>query len=208
MVKGVPKRRTLFVEGGAKGRADLNAEARKGFKQLMERACPGRMMPRVEVCGDRRMAFEAFERALQDANPGDLVLLLVDSEAPVNDASPWDHVRERDGDGWRRPAGATDDQLHLMVECMETWLTADRDTLARFYGKLFEVAALPSPGRALERVPKLEIYRCLERATMGTPAGRYGKGSHSFKLLGMLDPDQLRPLPWARRFLEELDRVL
>lgn len=59
MVKGVPKRRTLFVEGGAKGRADLNAEARKGFKQLMERACPDRMMPRVEVCGDRRMAFEA-----------------------------------------------------------------------------------------------------------------------------------------------------
>lgn len=198
----------LFVEGGAEGHADLNVEARKGFTQLLERAGFTGRKPRVVPCGSRRMAYEAFAQALQEASPDDVVLLLVDSEGPVSHTSPWDHVRHREGDGWTRPQGATDDQLQLMVQDMETWLTADRGALARFYGKEFKIEALPAPSRPLEGVARLEIDRCLKAATKDTPAGPYAKGDHSFKLLGLVDPAHLRRLPWADRFFDALDRML
>ena len=49
--------------------------------------------------------------------------------APVISALPWDHVTQRTGEGGVRPEGATDAHLHLMVQCMETWLVARRPVL-------------------------------------------------------------------------------
>ena len=31
--------------------------------------------------------------------------------------------------------GATDEQAHLMVQCMEAWFLADRETLAAVFGR-------------------------------------------------------------------------
>ena len=67
----------------------------------------------------------------------------MDSEGPVaQGAGPWAHLRARDG--WIRPADATDENAHLMVQCMETWFLADRDNLADYFGHGFNPNALPA----------------------------------------------------------------
>ena len=45
-------------------------------------------------------------------------MLLVDAERPVASSGPWGHLNAPP-DSWVRPAGATDDQCHLMVQVME-----------------------------------------------------------------------------------------
>lgn len=129
--------------------------------------------------------------------------MLVDSEGPVAGTSPWDHVRQRTGDGWERPANASDDDLHFMIECMEAWLIADRVALEQHFQALNQ-RALPGWSE-LERVPKTDLYAALDRAT---PRGnKYDKGPHSFKVLEKVRPAVLRTAcPSADRFFTELDR--
>lgn len=199
----------IFVEGG--GDSDsLKTECRRAFGRLLERAGFKGRMPRFVACGGRRNAFEQFCTALEDGGRNEAAFLLVDAEGPVTCASPWDHVAQQKGEAWERPARAAEDNLHLMVQCMEAWLMADRSALTKFYGQGFNEKALPSATARLEEVGKLDLYRKLEQATRDTKTkGRYGKGEHSFKLLATLDPDLIRTAsPWAERFFATLDRLM
>src|SRR4051812_10283109 len=102
----------LYIEGGGdlrRGQRPL----RNGFSDFFARLLGDGPKPKVILCGGRKQAFDDFARALR-SHSADVCLLLVDSEAPVRpDATPWEHVRERPGDGWARPDGVTDDQLHF-----------------------------------------------------------------------------------------------
>ena len=137
----------LYVEGGGHA-ASLRTACREGFTKFLSRAGLAGHMPRVVACGSRAEAYDSFCTAMQN---GEDALLLVDSEAPVlaraqpgNAAQreererwqPWLHLRERKGDGWEMPAGSSDLQCHLMVQCMEAWLLADRGVLKTFFGTL------------------------------------------------------------------------
>jgi hypothetical protein len=189
----------VFVEG-APGPA-LSIECRRAFSKLLDRADFCRARPTFIACGSRQRAFEKFVSEYKNAACN--ALLLVDSEGPVSQDSPWDHVRQRVGDGWTRPAHARDEDLHFMVECMESWIVADRDALRSYYGKTLQESALPARPE-VEDVPKRDLYEALKRATrqMG-----YGKGADSFKLLMRVDPRVLRDAcPWAERFFVELER--
>ena len=190
----------MFVEGGGRGDSSL-IECRRAFSLLFERAGLKGRMPQVIACGPRQRAFDMFEQACKDNHRDSL--LLVDSECAVTHTSPGEHVRSRRGDGWSKPAGATDDDLHLMVECMEAWIVADRQVLRAHYGQLLQENALPSREN-IEEVPKAELHGALERATR--QAGGYSKGKDSFALLGAVDPGALRTCPWAWRFFAELAR--
>jgi hypothetical protein len=195
--------RKLLVEG-AGDRADLSAECRKGFQRLFEKAGLGGMLPRVVPCGSRSAAFDKFCSELARCGPDDVVMLLVDSEAPCDGDDAWKHVAQREGDRWEPPAGATSNHLHLMVQVMESWFLADPDALERHFGKGFRREGLPVR-TDIEVIAKLEVYRALEAATKSTKSGPYGKGTHSFKLLAELDPDKLqRASPRARRLFDAL----
>jgi Domain of unknown function (DUF4276) len=202
--------RKLFVEGGGHRNHALQTECRRGFNTLLKKAGFEGRMPRIVACGARASAYGQFRAALRGQKPGDLALLLVDSETAVTGASPWDHVRDRSGDRWDRPDGADDDQLHFMVQCMEAWLLADRDALRSFFGNGYSESSLPSKDRNIEAIGKGDLYRQLERATKGTKTrGAYGKGEHSFKLLARLDPSLVRKAsPWAERLFSTLERLL
>ncbi|MFV8749749.1 DUF4276 family protein [Nannocystaceae bacterium ST9] len=201
MVKKI--QRTLYVEGAAQNNKASRSEFRKALGKLFERAGI-RMKPSVVPCGSRQRAFETFCSALAKADSDEVVLLLVDSEAPVTTEDPWEHVRRREGDGWVKPERATPDQLHLMVQMMEAWFLADPDALERHFGKGFRRDALPKHAD-IEKVAKLEVYRALEAATTPTKSGPYGKGSHSFKILAELDPKKLEAAsPWAQRLFQAL----
>ena len=117
-------------------------------------------------------------------------------------------MAQRPGDGWVKPAGATEDHLHLMVQCMEAWFLADRRALKEFFGPGFRERALPAATSQPEKVSKPDLYHKLEQATRDTKTkGTYGKGEHSFKLLATLDPALVRKAcPWAERFFVTLDR--
>jgi len=56
-------------------------------------------------------------------------------------------------------------------------------------------------------VPKQQVYDALAKATRDCKSkSQYGKGEHSFKLLGLINPGKVREAsPWAKRFFEALE---
>jgi hypothetical protein len=172
----------VYVEGGG----DHN-KCRQGFSQFLRNAGLEGRMPRVVACGGRRNAYESFQTSHENAGPNEFPILLVDSEGPVVGKNPWEHVRLSPGDGWDRPQDASDDQLHFMVQAMEAWFHADKDTLQAYYGQTFRVAAL-SPRPEIESIPKGDLFDGLRRATKDCQKGEYSKGEHSFQILALIDP--------------------
>jgi len=197
----------LYVEGGGDAKV-LRTACRRGFSEFLARAGLKGHLPRIVACGGRRQAYDDFCTALRQNRH--TAMLLVDSEDPVTVSSPWIHLLQRPGDAWPTPLGATDDGCHLMVQCMESWLLADRDTLRRFFGQGFNPSALPPASNPIETIPKGSLYPALARATRDCKTkSSYAKGEHSFRLLALVDPAKVTGAsPWADRFVATLKRIL
>ena len=194
----------LYVEGGGDGRA-LRQALREGFRAFFEKAGLERL-PRVVACGSRRHAYDDFRAAI-DQPSVDFVALLVDSEGPVSAATSWAHLKGRDG--WEPPARATEKNAHLMVQVMESWFLADRDCLARYFGKGFRASALPAAQRDIEGVAKKDVGRALDESTRQTGKGRYAKGRDSFELLKQVDATKvIEASPHARQLVDTLADVM
>ncbi|KIX33649.1 hypothetical protein SY87_33350 [Burkholderia pseudomallei] len=204
----------LYVEGGG-DTAALKTACREGFTTFITKAGLGKR-PRIVACGSRRDAFDSFCTAIAS---GEEAFLLVDSEEAVNEQhqqgqpntwQPWAHLKARQGDGWDKPKGTVDTDCHLMVQIMESWFLADRDTLKAFFGQGFKDNALPAANNAIEGVAKQQVYHALAQATNNCKTkATYGKGEHSFKLLTMIDPAKIiQASPWANRFVDELRKKM
>ena len=193
---------TVYVEGGGNVR-QTKKRCRQGFSALFRKAGLSGRMPRIFAAGGRADTWHAFRTALGGARENDFIVLLVDSEAPVTDGgTPWGHLRERDR--WGRPAGATEDSAHLMVQCMESWFLADVDALAAFFGDGFNRAALPRR-LDVESISTHDLERGLRRATRPSRKGEYHKGRHSFEILAELDPGRVvAASPHAKRLVDTL----
>jgi hypothetical protein len=172
----------IYVEGGGSGK--LKIECRQAFANLFERSALKDRRPKFVACGTRNDAFARFCTALLEQQSNTYVILLVDSEGPVN-VAPWRHLYDQDG--WLTPDGATDEQAHLMVQCMEAWFLADRAALEDFFGQGFVATALPGE-QNIERISKQVVLDSLSRATQSTKTkGSYAKARHSFDILKRLD---------------------
>ena len=194
----------IYVEGGGDS-GELKGRCREGFKAFFQKTDLGGQMPKVIACGSRTKAFDKFRSALSAASDNDFIVLLVDSEAPVaRNTGPWLHLKNRVGDEWEKPADATDDNAHLMVQCMEAWFLADKEALAEYFGGGFNPNSLPSRPE-VEEVSKSTIEEGLKMASRECKKGRYDKGSHSFGILAELDPDKVTGAsPHAKRFINTL----
>ena len=147
---------------------------------------------------------------MRDPKNDAFTVLLVDSEAPVAEGvGPWTHLRNRRDDGWNRPADATDEHAHLMVQCMEAWFLADLQTLSRVFGNGFRPSALPRRAD-IEQIPKRELLGALENAARDSRTRRgYKKGRDSFELLEELDPEKVTAAsPHAKRLVDVLKAKL
>lgn len=163
--------------------------------------------PRVVPCGGRGQAFDMYKTALAK---GQNALLLVDSEElldpshqppPAGRWLPWSHLKQQAN--WSCPNTARQEDAHLMVPCMEAWFLTQPEVLEAFFRKGFHAQHLPKG--PVEAQPKQNIYDALKRASEDSDKGLYGKGAHSFTLLGQLDPAKVAAAsPWAKRFLDEL----
>ena len=179
----------VYVEGGGNVR-ELRSKCRKGFSSFFDKANLAGRMPQVIACGGRQRTCEKFAAALRSASDQVFVALLVDSEGPVAEgAGPWRHLQTRDN--WDRPDGATEDDAHLMVQCMEAWFLADKDCLAAFFGRGSNRNAL-SHNPDIEQVAKTDVLDGLKGAARRCRSkGEYGKGRHSFEILSEIDPEKV-----------------
>ena len=174
---------SIYIEGGGDS-AKLHQIFRTGWRDFFTSAELTGRLPTLVRCGDRANAFRRFSVAVREAGDNELPILLVDSEGPVRDGqSTWEYLR--DNDGWRRPAGADDNQAFLMVQAMEAWLLADRDALREYFGRGFNENRLPRQTDP-ERVPKDDLAPALERASADCRR-QYAKGPVSFEILGMVN---------------------
>ena len=192
----------IFVEGGG-DRNLLRRECRKGFSNFFSKAGLKGRMPSVVASGSRREAFDDFRAAVHRPGRYDFIVLLVDSEGPVT-TGPWQHLKTRDN--WDKPPSAKDDQVHLMVQCMEAWFLADKECLVAYYGNGFNQNALPAR-QHIENIAKNDVLNGLKNATRsGVSKGEYGKGQHSFDILAQIDPDKvIAASPHARRLVDTLN---
>lgn len=189
------KRIVLYIEGGRNRTKDI--DFRQGFnsffKDLKDMASERNISFRAIPFGARRQAYEKFCYGLsQDANA--FHVLLVDSEDPVEDKNfgkCWKHLKERKDDAWDCPAGANDENCHLMVQAMEAWFFADSEKLATYYRQKFNKSALPTT-QNVEKIPKPNHISCLEAATKATQKGRYDKFKHAPDLLAKVDAAKVR----------------
>jgi hypothetical protein len=183
----------VFIEGAATGQPDskfLQVQCREGFRKLLF-ARPGLNRPQLNSCGGRGNTFKLFVAAHANAKAGDYVAMLVDSEDPVAEIEqPWVHLKQRPGDGWDKPAGATDEQVLLMTTCMETWIASDRRALRRHYGVNLQENALPAL-HDIESRDRHVVQSALVHATRNCK-NSYKKGKHSFEVLEKLRHEELR----------------
>jgi hypothetical protein len=186
----------IYVEGGGEQKRTVTA-CRAAFGKYFERVVPAGRQPRVVVCGSRQQAYKDFVLGLNDPRY-ERVLLLVDAEDHVVDGDgPWEHLRKHDG--WARPNDAEQDSGHLMVQCMESWFMADKESLVEFYGQGFNANALPARVE-IELISKRDVSGGLESATRHTQKGEYHKTHHGFAILAAIDPQKVEAVsPFAKR---------
>ena len=179
----------IFMEGGGQGKEN-RAKLRNGMnaflKELKETAQEKSWSLRPLCSGNRNDAFKDFEIAHQSGGHT-LVVLLVDAEGPVS-ASPREHLSAKDDWNMRN---YKDDAIHLMAQTMETWILADSEALAKYYGQNFASNALRKSDD-LEKVPKKDVEQALKRATQKTQKGAYHKIEHASDLLELIDPRKAR----------------
>ena len=180
---------TIYMEGGGDSK-DGKVALRQGMDALLaplKRAAERKALHwKLVCCGKRSAALRHFRNAVAAGRVG-FVALLVDAEGPVSQ-DPRRHLASRDG--WD-VTFADDGAVHLMVQVMETWIVADAEALAAYYGQRFNRNALPGANN-LEDVPKLDVEQGLRRATEKSTKGRYHKIGHARDLLGRIDPGRVR----------------
>lgn len=193
----------VYVEGGGDTRSN-QAPLKRSLKEFILNALPEAKRPAarrsvtVEAVGGGEKTFHMFEWAVRK-KPSQLSVLLVDAENEVT-TNRCDHLRSRGH--WPIP-GAEEDQCHLMVVAMETWLVADPEALQQFYGTKFNAKHLPGHPD-LEVLEKQHVNRALAAATAGCKRDQYTK-AHGMLLLGRVDPAKVeRRAPHCRLFLDTL----
>ena len=192
----------IFVEGGG-DRNTLKRSCRNSFRQFVERAGVTGDTVQFIACGSRSNAYREFTNYNGDNNT--IALLLVDAETRVESSNPWQHLSEKDN--WTIPRNATNEQCHFMVQIMESWFLADKETLAKYYGQKFQTNALPNNPN-IENISKQDVLNGLNRATQNTQKGKYDKGDHSFEILAQIDPEKVQQAsPYAKRFITMLKSI-
>ena len=179
----------IYVEGGGDGK-DTKSLVRKGFSIFLNELksiARGKNIGWIIIaCGPRGEAKNNFFTALK-SHLDSFNVLLVDSESPVKDI-PWKHLKNLDR--WDLDE-SHNDNCHLMVQFMESWLIADVEALKKFYGQGFRKNDIPKT-QNVELISKQIVESSLVKATSMTSKGKYHKIRHGPKILELLKTSIIR----------------
>lgn len=168
---------------------------RKFFAALAEAVRSRGNSIRFVLRGSRRKAYEHFCAALK-SEPEAYHVLLVDSEDPVaHQGECWRHLRERQADGWGKPAGVEEAQCQFMAQAIEAWFFADPQALQVYYGSEFNAGSLPVR-QNVEKIPKSDHIEQLKAASHSTQKGPYHKTRHLPDLLNRINAAKVRARAW------------
>jgi len=196
----------IYVEGGGDGK-NTKTPVRKGFSvffhELISEARKKRINWRIIACGSRNTACTDFITAMK-SHPDAFNVLLVDSESSVT-LAPWEHLKNQDNWDLHK---SHNEQYHLMVQVMESWLIADIETLKKFYGQDFNENKIPD-NQNIEDISKATIEVSLKAATRNTQKGRYHKINHGPKILELVDTQKVRnAAPHCDRLFKKLSEKI
>ena len=162
----------VYIEG--------DAALRTGFTAFFRNAFPGTLIKPI-MGGDGARTADLWNRDRQRAHPGEVYLLLIDSEGPV----PADPTKAPDGCPFLRTWKIRiDDSVFFMVQCMESWFLVQPELLAEEYRNGFRESALPSltsptraqgPALGVEAIDGSALKKGLDQATRDTKRGAYSE---------------------------------
>ena len=188
---------------GAGSKAALRRGMDRFLRSTKDAARTARIRWDLVPCGPRSETYKRFREAVNRNRTRKSVanILLVDAETEVTTGA---RVHLTNQEGW--DLGTADDEaVHLMVQAMETWIVADQEALADYYGQGFNAGSLPSR-QDLEQEPKAQVEKALRNATRRTRKRTYHKIKHASELLGRIDPARVRArCPSCKRLFEALD---
>ncbi len=194
----------VYVEGGGNNKDTLK-RCNEGFASYCQKLAPASRHPGIVACGGRQRAFDRFKTAVESSQGSDVCVLLVDAEANVTSANPVRHLHDRDG--WDFPALGRH-RVFLMVQAMEAWFLADRESLAAFYDGGFLVNSLPA-NQNIEAICKEDLEPSLKHASAPTRTkGEYHKVKHGFALLAVIDPAKVEQASPHAKLLNDFLRGL
>lgn len=205
------KRILVYIEGKGGGsgskRKYNDGEFRQSWKKFLQ--------PLADLAREHKIVFfkcipgrggtdtaETFENPLP-IHKGALRILLVDSEIPVSDISkPWDALKRK------APTWADDKNCYLMVQCLETWLLADVESLKVHYNKpkkCFKENKIKAWSN-LETTDRKTLQGALEQATADC-SNSYSHADGNL-LIAVVQRDKLKTLPSVARLFEDLERKI
>jgi Domain of unknown function (DUF4276) len=175
---------TIIVEGGSKGNASVE---KKGFSQLFGKVCRVGEQPRVKLAGSRIQAMKAF---LAELEAGREAVLLIDSEEPCDHPTGRSYLMATiPTHGIHEIGSSHDDDVHLMVQVMESWFFADPEGVRSRVMNL-DVSKLANELNRrdgnVELIPKDDAQRLFAQAC----GGRYKK-VHHLEFIGRISPEKL-----------------
>lgn len=210
----------VYVEGGG-NTSKTQARLRQALGRLFEKHAAqyggNAIRPSFDPSGGREETFAAYKNGLK-YRAGERSLVLIDSEAPKRETGAnWEYLRaiasNRDPDKhqWaNRPPGALDDDLHFMVQSMESWLAADPGALRTHYGPQFDTASVESlRRRGVESLSPNEAVDAIRTAARKCPNRKYRKSVDCPAILEIVDPARVRQHSnHAAQFLDRLSEAL
>jgi hypothetical protein len=210
----------VYVEGGGdtvQGQARLRQAFGKFLENYFRRNGRFENRPSFDPSGSREQTVAAYKNGLRD-RPSERSMVLIDSEAPKDIATDsWAFLRELanssnpDKFQWtHRPPSAREDDLHFMVQSMETWLVADLAALKKHYGPKYQTARVANlSNRRIEEMSPSQTVAAIKDGAGDCPNREYRKTVDGPAVLANAEPDRVaHRCPHAQQFLEALTAAL
>lgn len=181
----------LYIEGDTKQKGKGNAiTLRQGFREFFQPLAEEVKIPiDLKLLGSREIAIKIFLSELE-YNLESFSALLVDAEGEIDEKDTAKTFLQNISPKFDFK-NVKDEQCHLMVQMMESWFLADKEKLAEFYGKGFNINALPKNPN-VEKIIKSDVEDGLNNAVRNTAKKEYKKGEHAGEILRIIDSKKVR----------------
>lgn len=186
----------IYFEGSPRLREGFN----KLIRPKIEQASHNHIRFKLIAGGSTEETIKDFKKATSSHKDASIIML-IDSDRSY-DSGLLMNIRSQVG------ANVQDEQIHFMVQVMESWFLADRDTLKQYYGQKFQESRLPQ-NSDVERISKSDVISGLEDATRDTSKGKYHKTKHAPQLLSNLNADKVcSAAPSCKRLFDALQQLI